>query len=167
MAARKLIQGEPTAENVLAALDDLLVSHGTVIVVLDAGHPELPLLLEHMDRVLLLATEDEAGRLAKLAEADADRTEIALVGAAGRIANPSYSHGASLRWCGTIDPNKPARDVAWLGRHLTRTKLGLAAPAAQGICTRRHTSGFGRGRLHGGLRVGQQHRGHGGRPGWH
>jgi NTE family protein len=131
LPASKIIHCEPSAEGVLSALDDLLVSHSTVIVVVDAGNPELPLLLAHMDRIVLLATEEEAWRAADMLKTAADRTELALLapGIDSKAMHPATRAG--FRVVRQIDQaaSAHARDAAWLGRHLSRTKLGLALGA--------------------------------------
>jgi NTE family protein len=136
LASRRLSQAEQTAESVLVGLDDLLATHGTVILVIGASHCDVPLLLEHMDRVVLLATEEEAEQLTRLFQATAERTEIALLSEGQDIGPRSQPHAqsergeiAGLRVIRAIASNSPTLDTAWLGRHLTRTKLGLALGA--------------------------------------
>jgi predicted acylesterase/phospholipase RssA/CRP-like cAMP-binding protein len=119
-----LEEGTPAAA--LGALDDLLTAHGTLVVVADAGQEDLGLLLEHMDRVLVLAGEDEGRRLAAAVGPVADRVGVALLTAAAPAAPPALE---GLRVVRALDPGRPGRDVAWLGRHLARTKLGLALGA--------------------------------------
>jgi predicted acylesterase/phospholipase RssA/CRP-like cAMP-binding protein len=136
LAPRSLSEGEQTAESVLAGLDDLLATHGTVILVIGAGHSDVPLLLEHMDRVVLLATEDEAEHRARLFQSTAERTEIALLPVGQDLDPPPEPRSqrakegiSGLRVIRAIDSKVPNADTAWLGRHLTRTKLGLALGA--------------------------------------
>jgi predicted acylesterase/phospholipase RssA/CRP-like cAMP-binding protein len=149
---------EPTVASALAVLDDLLADHGTVLVVAAsvrgpaAGdsvptsegaaktwraipEADLPLLLEHTDRVIVLATEAEVRPLVPLLAPAADRLELALLTAAPDQAPQTV---AGLRVVRAIDPaysgckadfKSVPRQVAWLGRHLSRTKLGLALGA--------------------------------------
>jgi predicted acylesterase/phospholipase RssA/CRP-like cAMP-binding protein len=116
---------EPTAAGVLAALDDLLSEHGTTLVVDTRHPPDLPL-LEQMDRVLVLADEDEAVALADQLRTIAATAELALLTRDPRRA-PAALGG--LRVARALDPRNPDRDVAWLGRHIARTKLGLSLGA--------------------------------------
>jgi predicted acylesterase/phospholipase RssA/CRP-like cAMP-binding protein len=108
---------EPTVAGVLAALDGLLAHHGTVLVTAELGNEDLPLLLEHMDRVVVLATNAEARRAAPASD---DRTDLILFGAA---------ESSPPRVTKRFGAEPTAREIAWLGRHLTRTKLGLALGA--------------------------------------
>ncbi|MBA3365918.1 MAG: cyclic nucleotide-binding domain-containing protein [Actinobacteria bacterium] len=89
----------------LAGLDELLSDHGTVLVLIGLENETAPPILDGVDRVLALVSESERGRLVPL-EDDAGPLEVVPLGADGRPA-----------------------DVAWLGRHLSRTKLGLALGA--------------------------------------
>ncbi|HXG12485.1 MAG TPA: cyclic nucleotide-binding and patatin-like phospholipase domain-containing protein [Gemmataceae bacterium] len=117
---------EPTVAGALGVLDDLLTDHGTVVIVTGPDREDLPLLLEHVDRGVVLAAEPEAGRLASVLGPLADRLGIALLTAEPR---PAPKAVGGLRVVRALDPARPARDVAWLGRHIARTKLGLALGA--------------------------------------
>ena len=125
---------EPTVEGVLSVLDDLLGDHGTVVTVVHAGLPNLELLLEHMDDVLFLATEQETddvvGPLREYSKRIAfdvlSRAEVALIESGKRFAARDISGLPIIR---TIKRDQPGRDIAWLGRHLSGTKLGLALGA--------------------------------------
>jgi NTE family protein len=129
---------EPTAAGALAVLDNLLADHGTVLIVAGGGQEDLPLLLEHMDRVVVLATEAEVTPLVPLLKKGDcsledrgtvpffDCLELTLLTAAPRRAPQTV---AGLRVLRALDPQHPGRQVAWLGRHLSRTKLGLALGA--------------------------------------
>jgi NTE family protein len=86
-------------DEALADLDDLLAEHSTVVISLDADRADAELLLDHVDRALALLDPSEAASWRPPGE------RLVEVVAAG------------------------ARDAAWLGRHLARTKLGLALGA--------------------------------------
>jgi len=129
LSAHGEAQRVPSVEAVLASLDDRLADRGPVLIVAgtDRGD-ELSLLLEHMDRVLALTTEPGVEALAPWCEPVAERTELALICTdPGRSAPPRTLRG--LRVVRSIRPERSGRDVAWLGRHLARTKLGLALGA--------------------------------------
>jgi NTE family protein len=118
--------GEFGVETVFAVLDDLLVSHGLAIVTVELDNEDLPCLLPQMDRILMLADASSAkhslGRLRQFA----DRTQLALVG-------DDVGHGiseiAGIPIVRRVRDREQADDMAWLGRHLARTKLGLALGA--------------------------------------
>jgi NTE family protein len=101
------IEAGPALEDALARLDDALLEHRTVVLVAQLDTATLPLLLEQVDRAVVVAGEGETERLPAPSTADAplELVELAEAGA-GR-----------------------AHSVAWLGRHLARTKLGLALGA--------------------------------------
>ena len=83
----------------LAELDDVLAQHGTVVVSADAHREDMELLVGQVDRVIALLDADEARSWSPQGDPS---VEIFTVG---------------------------SRDAAWLGRHLARTKLGLALGA--------------------------------------
>jgi predicted acylesterase/phospholipase RssA len=116
----------PTAERVLEALDDLLLAHTTVLVVLGTGQEEMPLLLEHMERIVVVASEYVTSTLAGFLAPMAKAVEVVLLSGAAREA-PAAVEG--LRVVRTIDPDAPDEGAAWLGRHLARTEIGLALGA--------------------------------------
>src|SRR5947207_10341239 len=116
-------------EPALAALDDLLARHGTVLVPAALGQELLRPVLEAADRTVALLTEDELPALAALL-APGERAEVVVLGDA-----PARSHGGNaaipvvravqLEPSGSLS----AGNAAWIGRHLSRTKLGLALGA--------------------------------------
>ena len=117
---------DSSAASVLAALDDLLDDHGTVLIVAEAGQRDLALLLEHMDRAVAVTTEAETQTLSNLPPAAAEQLEVVLL-TADPASAPATANG--LRVTRALDPHHPSGDVAWLGRHLSRTKLGLVLGA--------------------------------------
>jgi NTE family protein len=115
-----------SVEDVLGGLDDLLMAHGTVIVAVDAGlRDQLTLLLEHMDRVLVVATAEGAKSFGALIGPLAERAEVTLV----RTDSSPPATSLGMRVVRSIQVDRPDSDVAWLGRHLARTKIGLALGA--------------------------------------
>lgn len=126
--ATSWIQLEATVEGILASLDDLLLTYDTLVVIADDQHADLALLLEHMDRVVALMDVAEARRAAPTFAGLADRLDIALL--ADGPSESRLSDGvAGMRVVRAVNTHDPARDVAWLGRHLSRSKLGLALGA--------------------------------------
>jgi NTE family protein len=111
---------------VLTVVDDLLPAHGTVLVLAGTGQADLPLLLDHMDRTLVVATSAAAATLADRLGDGAIEVELAVV--ADRQ-EAEFREPAGFRRIRRVDRERPARDVGWLGRHLSRTKLGLALGA--------------------------------------
>jgi NTE family protein len=102
-------------------IDALSATHGTVAVVVD--HDRIgTALLEPVDRVLALVADHEAAVLAPTLAATRHVADLVVFG--GRAHDrPEFR---TLRRCDTV---LGARDVAWLARHLARTKLGLALGA--------------------------------------
>jgi NTE family protein len=132
-------------EGVVDQLDDILARNAMVVVVGRAEGRTAPLLLQYVDRAVILVEEErEAQRFATSAKESSrgalplglgrERVEVVLVGKQG---------GSSMsRTVGDLpvvrtlsrstgDGGEPidATDVAWLGRHLSRTKIGLALGA--------------------------------------
>jgi NTE family protein len=94
-------------------------------------------LLDEVDRVVALAgSADDAQRLGALARAPAVRdrqVEAVLVGDEALAASRGWQAGSPIRVVRACPRTDGAglhpSDLAWLARHLTRTKLGLALGA--------------------------------------
>jgi NTE family protein len=124
---------EPSLTRALLGIDDLLMEHGTVVVVAGAHEDGLSTLLEQVDRAVVLASEPaEVGLVARAAErarhtlelvASAEAAEAAAATGLRVLRRVSLGEGADGR------PGLGEGDVAWLGRHVSRTKLGLALGA--------------------------------------
>ena len=121
----------------LERLDGLLRSHAVVVVVAGLDGEELPQLMRQVDRtVAVVADAGEAERLGELA---------ARHGAAGQpveaVLGPGVARDALTAAGGPTDAVRVVRALrgdgeplspdatAWVGRHLSRTKLGLALGA--------------------------------------
>lgn len=123
------------ADDALSSLDDLLADHRTVVFVGDLGSDTLPVLADAADRtVALVGDEDEWKSLtAALRRApDGDRTEVVVcAGTPARSRRLQQRCGAAARVVRVLPPGTPpaAGEIAWLGRHLARTKIGLALGA--------------------------------------
>ena len=119
----------------LTASDQLAPGHATVLIPADLDPASVAVLLEEVDRVLVLVgTGAEAEALAKLCTAShRNRLEIVLVGDEAVAASRAWPEGADklvVRTCAPLAGfGLPDDDVNWLARHLTRTKLGLALGA--------------------------------------
>ena len=125
------LDARPSLEAALGALDDLQRDHGLVIVTAPAGDEATRLLAGQVDRVVALATgAREARRVAGLGPSveviamDEDaarelRRELGPAGAGTATARPG----------GREDGDVSDDEIAWLGRHLARTKIGLALGA--------------------------------------
>jgi len=120
----------------LTAADDLVSAHATVLLPAELDPEPLEAHLREADRVLaLVASAQEARELARLrrpAGVQQD-VEVVLVGEDAARASgewPSQAPLRVLRTCTGTDSGGLAEDErAWLARHLTRTKLGLALGA--------------------------------------
>lgn len=134
-----LVDARERIEDAVGALDELVRRDRTVLFVADLRQSELPLLLEHVDRsIAIVADDDEARAVAALASAPAlaeHPVEVVMIGE-GPGARPRgltqveqaipVTRVVSERSAGAA---LPPRDLAWLGRHLARTKIGLALGA--------------------------------------
>ncbi|MEA2297104.1 MAG: hypothetical protein QOF77_40 [Solirubrobacteraceae bacterium] len=119
----------------LTAADDLVSENATVLIPGELDPQTLVPLLEEVDRVVALAgSAAEAQRLGTLAgAANLARLEVVLVGEAAVAASRDWPADSQVRVVRTCPrqaefPLADA-DLAWLARHLTRTKLGLALGA--------------------------------------
>jgi len=105
-------------------LDELLERHRTVVVSARAEGRSAPVLLDHVDRVVLLVEDErEAERLMD----ESRPAEVVLVGEGP--SRPAPQPVVRILARGDGNGSLGAGDAAWLGRHLTRTKLGLALGA--------------------------------------
>jgi NTE family protein len=107
----------------LTALDRMLAAQRTVIVTIDHREPELPIILRELDRAVYLLAAAEARRLRACIEAGHATTEWVRIGGQAR---GGLGGRVPLR---TVSLPASERDRRWLGRHLSRTKLGLALGA--------------------------------------
>jgi NTE family protein len=116
-----VVDASSSPAELLERIDALSATHGTVAVVVD--HDRIgTALLEPVDRVLALVADHEAAVLAPTLAATRHVADLVVFG--GRAHDrPEFR---TLRRCDTV---LGARDVAWLARHLARTKLGLALGA--------------------------------------
>jgi NTE family protein len=119
----------------LTAADDAATKHATVLIPSELDPATLGVLLEEVDRVVaVIGSGDEVQRLGALGDiAERHRLEVVLVGTEAQTASrewPADSGFAIVRTCDRhTDFPLASADVAWLARHLTRTKLGVALGA--------------------------------------
>ena len=128
------LQRDYSLAGAVIAADALVADYGLVLLATELDPVSLAAILGEVDRVIVLAgTYDEARQIASLDHLQSGRWEAVLVGHdAGQAAVgwPGESHRRVVRRCERRDgfPISPV-DVAWLARHITRTKLGLALGA--------------------------------------
>jgi NTE family protein len=124
------LDARESVEHGLEELDEALLENGTVVLVAALGQESLGLVAEHVDRAVVVLAAGEGEMPTGLAET-APQVELALVG--GEAPGRAPAAGATLVRHISRDGDSPAGlppdDVAWLGRHLARTKLGLALGA--------------------------------------
>jgi NTE family protein len=119
----------------LTAADDAATQSSTVIIPGELDPATLDSTLDEVDRVVaVLGSAEEVGRLSPLAEhSQGHRLEVVLVGDEARRARRSWSSAATLnvvRECDRLrDFPLSDADIAWIARHLTATKLGIALGA--------------------------------------
>ncbi len=119
----------------LTASDELVGESDTVLIPSEFDPDTLAPLLDEVDRVVaLVGNADEAGRLgAVAAAAEGRRLEIVLVSDEAREASQMW-HPQTLDLVVRECPRQAGfpladADLAWIARHLTRTKLGVALGA--------------------------------------
>jgi NTE family protein len=119
----------------LTASDELAGANDTVLIPSELNPDTLGVLLDEVDRVVaLVGNAEEASRLGRVAAAaEGRRLEIVVVSEEARQASQMWQAGTLelvVRDCPRqsdfplADP-----DLAWIARHLTRTKLGVALGA--------------------------------------
>ena len=119
----------------LTTSEELASENATVVLSGDLDLEQLGVMLDEVDRVIAIAgNAEEADRLGRVAaESEGRRLEIVLVSEQAREASRAWPISSSqliLRECPRQDGFPLAdRDLAWLARHITRTKLGVALGA--------------------------------------
>ena len=121
-----LVDHVPTAAQASSAdaaaegLDPLLSRHGFVYVVAAPDTPQLATLVAQLDRVVAIGNGSEVAEI------------TARLGPAGSVETVVLDeHGApatATRGAALVS-SRPLRTVSWIGRHVTRTKIGLALGA--------------------------------------
>jgi NTE family protein len=118
----------------LTASDELLAEHATVLILGELDEKTLGVLFDEVDRVVAFAgTAAEVELLGDFAGSAEGTLEIVLVGREAQTAHRSWRPETKrlvVRSCAREDGFPLVNsDLAWLARHVTRTKLGLALGA--------------------------------------
>jgi NTE family protein len=119
-----MLDADESLEGALAGLDEALLAHGTVLVVAHVGGEAVPRVLEQTGRSVAVV---DAGEVETVQAVD-QRTELAILGGQEDAALRREAVRVLELEDGAVGGYSP-RDVDWLGRHLARTKLGLALGA--------------------------------------
>jgi predicted acylesterase/phospholipase RssA/CRP-like cAMP-binding protein len=119
----------------LAASDEAASQNDTVLIPSELDPDTLGVLLDEVDRVVaLVGNAEEAAGLGRVAAAaEGRRLEIVLVSDEARQASQMWD-ARTLELIVRDCPRQPGfpladADLAWIARHLTRTKLGVALGA--------------------------------------
>ena len=118
----------------LTASDELAAEHATVLILGELDANTLGLMLDQVDRVVAFAgTAGEVELLRDVAGSGEGSLDVVLIGGEAERAHKSWTPEAKrlvVRVCRREDGFPLANaDLAWLARHVTRTKLGLALGA--------------------------------------
>jgi predicted acylesterase/phospholipase RssA/CRP-like cAMP-binding protein len=121
----------------VTAADDLATAHATVVLPSDLEAESVEVLLRESDRVVALAATAhdaaELGRMRRPPGTEEVVVEVVLASDDAHAASLSWPADAPLRVVRTCEVGEDRRlagdDVAWIARHLTRTKIGLALGA--------------------------------------
>jgi CRP-like cAMP-binding protein len=115
-----------TVSSVLTAIDDLAASGIIVLTVVYSDQEDLRAIVRYVDRIVFLG--DECDGHALLEGFKATRCPVDLF--------PINDHGdgcptasSNVRVFRTARPGGSDGDIGWIGRHLARTKIGLALGA--------------------------------------
>ena len=136
----------------LEHLDRLETAHETVILVVGSEQRGLERLVARAHRVVALVSRGEALALAPRLRAGHRLADLVLLGATGDHSSPPL---AECRVARRYADEPTDSDIAWLGRHLSRTKLGLALGVRQVLRSRRRDRRPPARRLHHRLCLGQ------------
>ncbi len=116
----------------LTTADDLTDEHATVLLPGELDPETMGLLLDEVDRVVALVGSardaERLGALARGSNGGGAQVEVVVIGAEAAAASREWPAAAPIRVVRTCPQADPAEE-AWLARHLTRTKLGLALGA--------------------------------------
>lgn len=126
LAIDTMIIDRPSTATILGKLDDLLVDYKTVLAVLNATQHDIDLLIRNMDRVELVAEPQEALPLYQRFKETAKQIHCILVQHESSPAARGLDHLPVVR---TLSSTPRHIESAWLSRHLTRRKIGLALGA--------------------------------------
>lgn len=119
----------------LTTSEELASENATTVITGDLDPERLGVMLDEVDRVIAIAgNAEEADRVGRVAaQSKGRRLEIVLVSEQARDASrvwPTSSAQLIVRECPRQDGFPLAdTDLAWLARHITRTKLGVALGA--------------------------------------
>jgi NTE family protein len=120
--------GRTSFAGAVESLDALLAEHGTAIVIAAAEEEGLPLLADAVDRtVAIVADEREAAALADRLAGDGSGRPFEAIVVAESPSRPARRE--VVRFARGDGDALPPQELAWIGRHLARTKLGLALGA--------------------------------------
>jgi NTE family protein len=115
-----------TVSSVLTAIDDLAASGATILTVVYSDQADLRAIVRYVDRIVFLG--DECDGHALLEGFKATRCPVDLL--------PINNHGngcptasSNVRVFRAAMPGGTGGDIGWIGRHLARTKIGLALGA--------------------------------------
>jgi len=117
------VAGVPQA---LERLDRLETVQETAIVVVRGEERGLARLIARAHRVVAVASRAEALAWTPRMTAGHRLADLVLLGTVGDAPVPALAEYRIARRCADVPT---ASDIAWLGRHLSRTKLGLALGA--------------------------------------
>lgn len=126
LSIRSVPLPDRSAESAVTLADAHVVERALVVMVVDTEHEELVPLLRFADRALFIGNPDEHRRAQGLAPPDRAADFGLLVdGPAGDI----LQVGGDDRRFPCLDRCGRSAATAWMGRHLARTKIGLALGA--------------------------------------
>ncbi len=115
-----------TVSAALTAIDDLAATGSMILTVAYSDQADLRAIVRYVDRIVFLGDECDGHALS--ASFHATRCPVDLFPIVGRDSIcPTTS--SNVRVVRTCEPEPSGRDIAWIGRHLARTKIGVALGA--------------------------------------
>jgi NTE family protein len=116
---------------VIERLDALAENHAIVAIVTTPDERGITLLLAHADRVIAVLAAQDAIPFAALLQKTSQDADLLLV---SEDKEPSPNTLDGYRVVHRCTGDLTAADATWLGRHVSRTKLGLALGAGGAKC---------------------------------
>jgi CRP-like cAMP-binding protein len=115
-----------SATSALTTIDDLAASGVMVLTVAFSNQADLRSIVRYVDRIVFVGDECDGHALSASFEATRCPVDLFPIVRRGDVCPTTSSNVRVLR---ALEPEESGRDIAWIGRHLARTKIGMALGA--------------------------------------
>ena len=121
----KILLEDKTVVSAMALLDNLVETAAPIISVSYCDQPDLASLIRYVDRVALLGTEEDIGKVSETNASFKNVIDVFLM----NVSSKNLGGLGKFRVMRVLGSDEDRSDAGWIARHLTRTKLGLALGA--------------------------------------